>query len=157
MTTLLSDDFGANIAGEMAMVHNVIIRSFGSIWKNAPLVTPKDIPAFLCYSKAAVAMLHEHHHTEEEIFFPVLAKEGLAEMVEGNVEQHKAFHDATSVLEEYLKVVERDTGKYDANKMRELLQSLGDPLVGHLHDEVGTAATLAICTGLLTLFSLLRL
>jgi Hemerythrin HHE cation binding domain len=136
LTAVLADDFGANIAGEMCLVHNVIIRSLGSIWRNAPLVTPKDLPAFICYSKTALEMLHEHHHTEEEVFFPVLAKEGLAGMVEGNVEQHKAFHDAMSVLNEYFLSLEKDASQYDAGKLRGLMQTLGEPLVSHLHEEV---------------------
>ncbi|KAH6909633.1 hypothetical protein BKA70DRAFT_1276696 [Coprinopsis sp. MPI-PUGE-AT-0042] len=138
LTALLSDDFGANIAGEMCLVHNVIIRSLGSVWRHAPLVTAKDLPAFTCYSKAALEMLHEHHHTEEEIFFPILAKEGLAGMVEGNVEQHKAFHEAMGVLNEYLEALEKNPSQYDAGKLRELLQDLGNPLVSHLHDEIAT-------------------
>ncbi|KAH6900885.1 hypothetical protein BKA70DRAFT_1437113 [Coprinopsis sp. MPI-PUGE-AT-0042] len=138
ITANLFDDFGANIAGEMCIVHNVFIRSLNSIWHCAPLVTPKDLSAFVGYSKTAIAMVHEHYHTEETIIFPVLANEGLASMVEGNVEQHKAFHEAMEVFEGYLNAIEKNPAEYDSVKMRDLLKAFADPLVAHLHDEIPT-------------------
>jgi hemerythrin-like domain-containing protein len=150
LTATLADDFGGNIAGEMVLVHNVIIRSFNAVWHNAVLVSAKDVPAFISYAKSAVDMLHEHHHTEEEIFFPVLAREGLAQIVEGNIEQHKAFHDSMEALNEHLNGLAQRPEEYDAQRMREALEKLGGPLVQHLHDEVPRIYGLLLAISILT-------
>ncbi|KAJ3530561.1 hypothetical protein NMY22_g8518 [Coprinellus aureogranulatus] len=137
-TAPVADDPANNTAGEMSLVHNVIIRSFNAIWHNASIVSPKDVPAFIAYSKAALAMLHEHHETEEKVVFPVFAREGLAEMVEENVGQHKAFHDAMEELDQFLTNVERKPAEYNAEKLKQILDTLGGPLVKHLHEEITT-------------------
>lgn len=138
ITAYLFDDFAANIAGEMSLVHNLFIRSLNSIWHSAPLVTFKDIPALIGYTKTALVMIHDHHDSEEDIVFPVLAREGLTSVVEENVAQHRAFHEAMEAFEDYLKTVETSPKNYDSAKMRELLKQFADPLVAHLHDEIPT-------------------
>lgn len=138
MTGNVFDDFGGLIAEEMCLVHNVFIRSLNAIWHNAPLVAPKDVPAFVGYTTTALTLIHEHHDGEEKVIFPALAREGLANMVEGNVEQHRAFHSAMESLEEYLHSVEKNPAAYDGGKVRDLLKQFADPLVQHLHDEIPT-------------------
>ncbi|KAF5309285.1 hypothetical protein D9611_014659 [Ephemerocybe angulata] len=139
----ISEDFAEHIAGEMSMVHNIIIRSLNSIWVNAPNVGTKgrkdgSVAAFVGYSLVALHNIHEHHDTEEAIFFPVLKDSGLGEMVAENVEQHRVFHEAMAEFEAYLRNVRGGTETYDAEKLRKLLKAFADPLVRHLHDEINT-------------------
>jgi len=52
------------------------------------------------------------------------------------MEQHEALHPGMDVLEEYMTKFSlglRDIGE----KTRELLKALADPLMQHLHDDVG--------------------
>ncbi|KAF6753057.1 hypothetical protein DFP72DRAFT_903236 [Ephemerocybe angulata] len=138
-----STDFGEHIAGEMAVAHNVIIRSINSLWHSAALIPPKghNDPTVLGYTGYALLTLkglQEHHDSEEDVFFPALQRLGLNTMVEENVEQHRAFHDAMEELKAYLEGIQGGREVYEAQKMRKFLKEFADPLVKHLHDEIPT-------------------
>lgn len=131
-----STDFGEHIAGEMAVAHNVIIRSINSLWHSAALIPPKghNDPTVLGYTGYALLTLkglQEHHDSEEDVFFPALQRLGLATMVEENVEQHRAFHDAMEELKAYLEGIQGGREVYEAQKMRKFLKEFADPLVKH--------------------------
>ncbi|KAJ2919896.1 hypothetical protein MD484_g611, partial [Candolleomyces efflorescens] len=132
----ISEDTAAHMAGEMSVVHNVLIRSLNALWHNAALVSAKDTPAFVGYALLVLSAIHSHHETEEKIMFPAFSGTGIA--MEENIEQHKAFHDGMEAFERYLEQVKNKELLYDAVKTRELLKVFADPLVHHLHDEIST-------------------
>lgn len=129
------EDPAAHMAGEMSVVHNVLIRSLNAIWHNAALVSAKDTPAFIGYALLVLSAIHSHHETEEKLMFPAFSGAGLN--MEENIEQHKAFHEGMEAFEKYLEQVKSNALLYDAVKTRELLKTFADPLVHHLHEEVG--------------------
>jgi len=117
----------------MAPTHNVFIHAINSIWRNAPLVKPEDEHAFAGYSLCCLAAVHNHHHSEETFLFPFFQTK--LDMTH-NIEQHEALHAGMDILEEYMTKFSlglRDIGE----KTRELLKALADPLMQHLHDDVG--------------------
>lgn len=118
---------------EMALTHNLMIRSINSMWRNAPLITPADEVAFAGYILSGVQFIHNHHDAEEHIVFPRL--QAKLDM-QHNVDQHEAFQEHMLQLEEYFKKVQTKQEKYDAETTRRLLESWGDPLVVHLTEEV---------------------
>ncbi|KAJ2934968.1 hypothetical protein H1R20_g2108, partial [Candolleomyces eurysporus] len=132
----INEDPAAHLAGEMSVVHNVIIRSLNAIWHNATLVSAKDTPAFVSYALLVLTAIHSHHNTEDKLMFPAFSGAGIN--MEENIEQHKAFHDGMEAFEKYLEQVKRRELLYDAVKTRELLKAFADPLVHHLHEEIST-------------------
>ncbi|KAF6753058.1 hypothetical protein DFP72DRAFT_903238 [Ephemerocybe angulata] len=136
-------DFAENIAGEMSVTHNAIIRSLNSLWHNAILIPSREhdspiILGYIGYALTALKAIQQHHDAEEEVFFPAMQHVGMNTMVEENTEQHRAFHDAMQTLKVYLEGVQAGSQEYDGQKMRELLREFADPLVKHLHDEIPT-------------------
>ena len=131
---IVSEDPVALVSEEMVIIHNALIRSLNAIWHNAAIVSQKDTPAFVNYSLVVLAAIHSHHDTEEDVMFPAFVAAGLD--MEGNKEQHRAFHAGMEVFENYLEQVKRNEVPYDATTIRELLKDFASPLVQHLHDEV---------------------
>jgi hemerythrin-like domain-containing protein len=143
---IVTEDPVAYMSEEMAIIHNALIRSLNAIWHNSSVVSQKDTPAFVNYSLVVLAAIHAHHDTEEEIMFPAFSAAGLN--MEGNKEQHQAFHDGMELFEKYLEQVKRNEVPYDAAKTRELLKDFASPLVHHLHEEVGSIYFPSVATSL---------
>ncbi|KAJ8515148.1 hypothetical protein ONZ45_g7394 [Pleurotus djamor] len=80
---------------EMAIVHNVLLRTLSTVWNYAPLVSPKDQMSFARYCLIMVEGIETHHHNEETIIFPFLATKL---SMEDNVEQHKTFQEGAQAL-----------------------------------------------------------
>ncbi|EDR10585.1 uncharacterized protein LACBIDRAFT_325344 [Laccaria bicolor S238N-H82] len=131
----VNEDLAAYTSCEMALIHNVFIRSMNSIWRNAPLVKPEDEIAFAGYSLCCLTLIHDHHHGEETILFPFF--ETKLDMSH-NVEQHESFHAGMDAFEQYMNQVFNKKDKYDGEKTRALLKAFADPLVQHLHEEIPT-------------------
>ncbi|KAJ2915468.1 hypothetical protein MD484_g4926, partial [Candolleomyces efflorescens] len=132
----MEQDPVAHMAGEMAVIHNFIIRSLNAIWHNAPVVAPKDTQDFVAYCLLALQAVHSHHDSEETIVFPRLTAAGVS--MTQNLEQHRAFDDAMASFETYLNQVKGGEAVFDGAKARELLVAFTDPLVLHLHEEIST-------------------
>ncbi|KAJ8455592.1 hypothetical protein ONZ45_g18897 [Pleurotus djamor] len=122
---------------EMAIVHNVLLRTLSTVWNYAPLVSPKDQISFARYCLIMVEGIDTHHHNEETIIFPFLATKL---SMEDNVEQHKTFQDGMHEFKKYFEGVVARTVKYDGEKAKSLLTAFADPLVQHLRDEIPTLA-----------------
>ena len=75
----------------MAIVHNVIIRGYNSIYQQAPLVRPADVRDFIGYSLAWIDMVIGHHHSEEEVLFPLIEEgAGVPGLMDSDKEEHGA-------------------------------------------------------------------
>lgn len=54
----------------MALLHNVILRGWNSIYLQAPHIKPEDFPDFIGYASAWCRFVKAHHDDEVHPFFP---------------------------------------------------------------------------------------
>jgi hemerythrin-like domain-containing protein len=131
-------------ANEMALVHNILIRSLNSIYLQAPNIkAKKDIDDFVIYMYAWSDMIHAHHETEEKVLFPLL-EQGL-EMpgfMEKNVEEHQAFANGLTTYDAYVGSLREGKEQYDGAKVLKLIDSFGEILTEHLKGEIETILSL---------------
>jgi hypothetical protein len=126
-------------ASEMALVHNMMIRAFNSIYLQAPHITAKDEMAFCNYIHHCFRLLTVHHTGEEVDFFPhIEALSGEKGIMEANVHQHEAFHDGVDAFNAYVQAVIDKKEKYDGAKVVAMLDAFAEPLTQHLTDEIPT-------------------
>lgn len=98
-----------NVASQMAVSHNVILRALNrcvcrcrlplyysspninatSIYLQAPHVKPEDYKDFIGYSQCWYQMITSHHRTEEEKIFPLIEELTEKGLMTTNVEQHR--------------------------------------------------------------------
>ena len=84
-------------------------------------------------------MLHMHHNSEEESFFPQIEElAGEKGIMEANVEQHHIFHDAVENFATYVKACVDGTEQYNGKKVIEQIDLFGEALTQHLSDEIPT-------------------
>jgi hypothetical protein len=85
--------------------------------------------------------VHHHHDAEEEVLFPgIEAIANVPGIMEGNIEQHRAFTPGFDSFQEYSRTcLPKD---YDGEKIRSLIQGFAEPLTRHLHDEIATLRSL---------------
>jgi hypothetical protein len=57
-----------------------------------------------------------------------------------NVEQHKAFTPGFNAFDQYVRTC---GGDYDGARLKTLIDAFAEPLVQHLHDEIGTLRALS--------------
>jgi hemerythrin-like domain-containing protein len=128
------------VATQMSLAHNGIIRGLNSIYLQAPNLPPQDKSTardFLTYCQCWSESMHHHHDAEEKAFFPdIEAISGVEGLMETNVEQHRAFTPGFEAFEAYCRSCE--PGEFDGQKLRSLVEGFAEPLVKHLHDEIGT-------------------
>lgn len=76
-------------ASEMCVVHNALLRGLNSIYIQGPNIKPADFKDFIGYSLCWFYVVHEHHTSEEEQFFPEI-EEAVGEkgIMESNVQEH---------------------------------------------------------------------
>lgn len=87
----------------MALVHNMLIRSFNSIHRQAAHVRAEDVVDFLHYCLAWHTMLQGHHDAEEEVLFPGIEKAtGVKGIMDSEVDEHgkeaRLTHSLTHAL-----------------------------------------------------------
>lgn len=126
-------DHVTTFAVEMILIHNVFIRSLNSIYHYAPRVKKDDETAFAGYCLTFTENIRVQHDMEEEIIFPFLQTKFDMGV---NVEQRAGLTSGVNALEQYMNEVSSHKSAYDGAKVRELIESFGDDLVEHLHDEV---------------------
>lgn len=64
LALLLLHQYAADVRLIVALLHNVILRGFNSIYLQAPAVKPSDVPDFLGYSLAWCRFVKAHHDDE---------------------------------------------------------------------------------------------
>lgn len=73
----------------MALVHNMLIRAYNSIYLQATHVRSVDVPDFLNYCSAWHMTLKGHHDAEEEVYFPGIEKAtGVKGIMDSEVDEH---------------------------------------------------------------------
>ncbi|KAM0329540.1 hypothetical protein ACHAQA_004849 [Verticillium albo-atrum] len=142
-----SEDFNPDIfervAGQMACVHNMVVRGLNSIYLQAPHIESTDVPSFVQYSLTWYKLVHLHHSCEESDFFPLIEKlSGEKGIMDGNVDQHHAFRDGLESFHVYFEACKADQTKYDGEKIVTMIDSFGSVLVQHLTEEIPTIVNL---------------
>jgi hemerythrin-like domain-containing protein len=137
----IANETGAfNIANEMVLVHNCMIRGRNSIYLQAPNVqSATDIADFLTYMHSWSLLLHMHHETEETVAFPLL--EGYIQQkgfMDRNVEQHHAFAEGVDRFDGYVKNCKEGRERFDGKQVQAIVDGFGAVLTQHLMDEIGT-------------------
>ncbi|KAM0270067.1 hypothetical protein ACHAQH_009536 [Verticillium albo-atrum] len=136
-------DMFERVAGEMACVHNMIVRGLNSIYLQAPHVSSTDVPAFVQYSLIWHKLVHLHHSCEESDFFPLIeTMSGEKGIMDGNVGQHHAFQGGLQSFHVYLEDCATDQNQFDGNKVVTMIDSFGSVLVQHLTEEIPTIVDL---------------
>ncbi len=127
------------LASEMAIVHNMLIRGLNSIYLQAPHIQPADTKPFARYILGWSQGLHSHHDGEETMFFPAVEKmTGVQGVMDGNIEQHKKFHDGLEQLQAYANDVVAGKEAYDGGRVVGIINAFGPALSQHLSDEIPT-------------------
>lgn len=76
----------------MCVVHNAMVRGLNSIVIQGPNIQPADYTDFIGYSLCWHAVVHEHHTSEEDQFFPDIEKAvGEKGLLDSNVEEHRKY------------------------------------------------------------------
>jgi hypothetical protein len=133
------------IADGMANVHNSLIRCLNSMYQQAPYVRlPTDVKDLFLYAKFWLELVHHHHSMEEDEFFPAIASIARKQdIMDVNIEQHRAFGAGMSEFEKYVKACIE--GKpFEERRFRCLIDSFGAELSKHLGDEIHTLLALDI-------------
>jgi len=130
------------VAREMCLAHNAMIRNLNAIYLQCEQITvPKDQADFIIFCQAAIEVIHTHHQMEEANFFPQIAEyTGEPDIMEKNIEQHRAFDTGLTVFEGYIYKLTPE--KYDAVELKRLLDGFAKVLVVHLSDEIQTLLAL---------------
>jgi hemerythrin-like domain-containing protein len=127
----------------MSIVHNGLIRGVNSVYNQCINVgergTPKDKLDFANYAAQCAAILHEHHEFEEEVLFPKMNElAGVPGLMDGNVQEHAAFHDGFAIYEQYLEDVKAEKVVLDGAHMKKLIDDYMPALYSHLVNEIDT-------------------
>ncbi|KAG7113023.1 hypothetical protein HYQ44_009127 [Verticillium longisporum] len=132
-------DMFERVAGEMACVHNMIVRGLNSIYLQAPHIPLPEVPAFIQYSLIWYKLVHLHQSCEEPDFFPLIETiSGETGIMSGNVEQHHAFQEELVTFYLYLKECANDPTQFSGNRILSSIDSFGRVLVQHLTEEIPT-------------------
>jgi hemerythrin-like domain-containing protein len=134
------------IASEMANAHNGLIRSLNSMYLQALYVTEEaDIQDLLQFAIFWESWIEEHHHAEEEYFFPEVARiTGEKDIMKRNIEQHQAFVPGMQAFLAYVKECKKQESsqKYEAARFKQLIDTFGSVLAKHLREEIETLLAL---------------
>lgn len=141
----------------MALVHNIILRGYNSIYLQAPHVKLADVHDFLRYSHAWYEFVIGHHDSEERILFPGIEEAtGVKGIMDTDIEEHgrfvrnpysfiyylsakkllqAAFHDGLGNLKAYIDTCLATPSKYSGVELIKVLDSFGAALHSHLLHE----------------------
>lgn len=135
---------GADImAAEMIAVHNAILRAVNAVYLQAAKVEASGddalTTAFANFARLWGEMIEEHHKTEEEMLFPELeALVGAPGSMTPNVEQHHQFEAGLTLYRRYIGDVVEGKQKFNAARLKEVIDSFMPVVTTHLHDEIAT-------------------
>lgn len=131
----------------MVLIHNTLIRGINAVYRQAVNVaakgTAKDKIAFANYAHQVASTIHSHHELEEKAIFPRIAEEtGVQNIMDTNLEEHKAFDEGLDAYQAYLVEVKEGRQELDGEKLRKLIDDVMPILHSHLVNEVDTLLSL---------------
>ncbi|KAE8452224.1 hypothetical protein EG329_001691 [Mollisiaceae sp. DMI_Dod_QoI] len=124
-------------SSHMTLSHNSIIRGYNGIYQQAPRVQkPSDIRDFIAYCLAWHQLVEGHHYHEEVRYFPAIEKvTGQKGVMDGEVEQHAAFHAGLKSFKDYLSDLKTPEVDFKSKRLLEIMDSFSQPLYTHLAAE----------------------
>jgi hemerythrin-like domain-containing protein len=122
----------------MSNAHNMMIRGINSMLLQAPSVSePADVLNFMEYAHTFCGVIHEHHNTEEVLYFPLVEEAtGIPGIMDRNVVQHEEFMPKLHAFEVYVTQVKIGVKTYDSKKFVDFINGFAPLLVRHLADEI---------------------
>ncbi|KAM0127325.1 hypothetical protein ACHAP3_008893 [Botrytis cinerea] len=132
----------------MALSHKSFIRSFNSIYQQAPRIQSR-------VDKKDFLTVDQHHHYEDTEFFPAIEKAaGHKGLMDGAVDQHvcskkeeelsnkvaAAFHDG---LERFKSYLQEKRPSFLSEELIQIMDSFSEPLYSHLKEEPQIIADLS--------------
>jgi len=129
----------------MGEFHNSLIRAYNAAYTAAAHISPttssaRDIAGLLLYVQIIVEISHIHHDWEEKNYFPLIAEVAGDTETHGweeeSVDEHRAFGEQLTELEDFTIAAGRDKGQeFDGPKLRELMEALRPTLGKHFANE----------------------
>ncbi|CAL5873012.1 uncharacterized protein PFLUO_LOCUS7281 [Penicillium psychrofluorescens] len=120
----------------MALVHNIIIRGYNSMYLQAPKLKPADIPDFLRYCHAWYLFVVGHHDSEEMVLFPKIEEDtGIKGIMDEDTKEHAAFHDGLEEMNTYAETCIATPSKYKGAELVKIFDSFADAFHSHLASE----------------------
>lgn len=123
---------------EMALMHNIIIRSFNSLLYYSGEVQPgtPEFISFLRYTREVCAQVHRRHNDEENLYFPFLeSKLGDGRMA-GMVAAHEALVKPLAAFEDLVQKMIIKPHEWDLDLFRNSIYRFMPILREHLKDEL---------------------
>jgi len=124
-------------ASTMCVVHNSVLRGLNSIYVQGPNIRPADYTDFIGYSLCWHSVIHEHHKSEEDQFFPEI-EEAVGEkgLLDSNVQQHRSFQSGLDEFRSYLEGLAGKESSFDAAHLNGIIASFAPALCDHLTSEI---------------------
>jgi len=120
----------------MTLSHNSLIRGFNGIYQQAPRISTSDYKDFVGYCLAWHRCVEEHHIHEEVNYFPEIEKAtGQKGVMDGEVEQHAAFHAGLKSFKDYFATLKYPQTHFEPMKLLEIMDTFSEPLYTHLTAE----------------------
>lgn len=94
-------------------------------------MAPHELKDFLGYCYAWAYAISEHHDSEEAVVFPVL-KQKLD--ISHEVESHRIIHTDLEEVIRFINGAQKKPNIFDADKLREMMEKLREPLVRPIPD-----------------------
>lgn len=120
----------------MTLSHNSLIRGFNSIYQQAPRISASDYKDFTGYCLAWHRCIEQHHMHEEVNYFQEIERvTGQKGVMDGEVEQHAAFHAGLKTFKDYLSSLKTPTSDFKPKRLLEIMDLFSEPLYTHLAAE----------------------
>ncbi|OKL64117.1 hypothetical protein UA08_00145 [Talaromyces atroroseus] len=139
-----TDQF-TEFASHMALVHNIIIRGYNSIYLQAPKVKQADVHDFLHYCQAWNEFVVGHHDSEEHVLFPGTEKEtGVQGIMDEDVQEHASFHHGLADIKAYLETsLTSPASDFNGSNLIMILDCFAPAFHSHLTHEPARLASLS--------------
>ncbi|KAJ4987652.1 hypothetical protein SVAN01_06819 [Stagonosporopsis vannaccii] len=132
-------------ATHMAHIHNAILRSYNTIYLQAPHIKPEDKSAFIEYARTWYKFVKSHHDDEEVELFPKIA-----DVLHGNDDEiwsethkeHESFLQGLGQYESYLSLLS-SPADFDGQELRKIMRTFQTPFEQHFHSEIAHIASFA--------------
>ncbi|TID15514.1 hypothetical protein E2P81_ATG07678 [Venturia nashicola] len=139
----VSKEHGSHyLAQQMSLLHNCILRVLNALYNQAPHVkSRKDIKAFLQLIKLWHDEFEQHERVEDQFFFPKIEEiTGDMDFMSESIDQHQSFAEGVTALFEYS--IMTSVTSYRATDLQTIINSFGESLGRHLHDEIDALLSL---------------
>jgi hypothetical protein len=139
----------------MALVHNIIIRGYNSMYLQATKLNPVDVPDFLRYCYAWYLFVIGHHDSEEKVLFPKIEEDtGIEGIMNEDIQEHgkfrivqplffgqlkrrykAAFHHGLDKMKAYVETCISSPSNYSGAELVKICDSFSAAFHSHLTSE----------------------